>query len=75
MKPTMGRIVIYKQAAHEAPHNATREHPAIVTHVYTDDYVNLMVFFDSGPVAACTSIHRTGVALEGSPSWDWPQRD
>jgi hypothetical protein len=75
MKPTIGRIVIYTQAAAEAPVNATREHPAMITRVHNDDYVNLMVFFDGGRVAPCTSVYRAGVGLEGSVSWDWPKRD
>jgi hypothetical protein len=75
MKPTIGRIVIFKQSKHETPCNGTRQHPAMITRVHNDDYVNLLVFFDGGPVSACTSVHRVGVAPEGSASWDWPKRD
>lgn len=75
MKPTIGRIVVFKQSANERPHNGTREHPAMITRVHNDDYVNLHVFFDGGPVSAITSVHRAGVEPEGSMSWDWPKRD
>jgi hypothetical protein len=75
MKPTIGRIVIFKQSKHETPRNGTREHPAMITRVHGDDCVNLQVFFDAGPVSVTTSVLRAGVASEDSMSWDWPKRD
>lgn len=74
MTPTVGRVVIFMQSERELPTNGTREHPAIITRVWTDDCINLKVFFDAGETANVTSVQRRGVAPEDEMSWDWPPR-
>lgn len=59
-KPSIGRIVVY--------HQQNEDHPAIITHVWSDDCVNLKVFFDCGPIEDLISCHlSTGY-------WSWPER-
>jgi len=67
MAPSIGRIVVYTQPETEQPFNGHRDHPAIVTHVWSDTCVNLKVFFDCGPTDDRTS------AVLGQ-HWDWPAR-
>lgn len=74
MKPTVGRIVIFKQGSAEQPRNGQIEHPAIITHVFNDTTVNLQVFFDGGPVSAATSVPYENTADPISASWSWPPR-
>jgi hypothetical protein len=76
MYPSIGRIVIFQQSELEAPVNGSREHPAIITRVWSDQMVNLTVLFDSSGAAPRGSIY-----LESSdsrpaqgPSWHWPPR-
>ncbi|MEW6332455.1 MAG: hypothetical protein AB1560_13440 [Pseudomonadota bacterium] len=79
MKPTVGRIVIYKQPAHEAPINGSREHPAIITRVWQTDSeessVNLQVFFDAGTPEPRTSVLPASRGDDQCGNWDWPKRD
>lgn len=74
MTPTVGRIVHYWPGAN--PHGDKRQPlPAIITHVWSDDCVNLAVFNDASypepapPVFLETSVCR---AVEGALRWDWP---
>jgi hypothetical protein len=67
-KPSIGRIVIYKLPDAEPERNGTREHPAIITRVWTDDCVNLTVFFDATHSEPRTSQQRS------AGRWDWPVR-
>jgi hypothetical protein len=61
--PTIGRIVLFND---EAGRGET--HPAIVTHVYDDDCVNLAVFSRDGG-----SYGRPRVYCGDKPGqWDWP---
>lgn len=92
-KAVIGRIVHYYQGDYEAPHhfnevdkaawtgtNGTRFHPAIITHVWSDDCVNLQVFFDAQGVVVKTSMTRLPdeVFAEGlhctNSGWRWPER-
>lgn len=77
MKPTIARIVIFTQAANEAPYNGSREHPAIVNHAWGNDEtprLNLTVFPDCAATQSRTSVPHKSRAAEGSMYWDWPER-
>ena len=93
-KPSVGRIVIYRQgdfegAVHGLHHptsdahpgtNGTRNHPAIITRVWTDTCVNLHVFFDAYPSETRCSVTMLpempeGVEnVSGNAGWFWPPR-
>ena len=86
MKPSIGRIVTYFMGDLEAKGNhtwpsgpnGTRKHPAIITRVWSDDCVNLQVFFDCGAVEMRSSALRIpelpdGVEMNPANSgWTWP---
>lgn len=68
-KATIGRIVHYYEGDWEAPKhyseaqqkgwsgsNGTRIHPAMITRVWSDNCVNLQVFFDAGAPQQRTSM-------------------
>ncbi len=77
MKPSKGRIVIFRQSASEAPCNGSREHPAIVNRVWGDGEtpcINLTVFPDCEAPHCRTSVQHASVADADAPAWDWPQR-
>src|ERR1700691_2272123 len=91
-KASIGRIVHYYQGDYEAPvgysddqkagwrgTNSTRNHPAIITCVHTDDCVNLIVFFDGTGSKVMTSMTRLPdeVFVPGmhctNSGWRWPE--
>ncbi len=90
-KPTIGRIVHYYEGDYEAPDgftakehwpgtNGHRDHPAIVTAVWSDTCVNLMVFFDAkGPEVRASrcelpdAVFAAGIHCANS-GWRWPPR-
>jgi hypothetical protein len=89
---SIGRIVHYYQGDYDPDNyisaqdskrewrgtNGTRWHPAIITHVHTDDCVNLIVFFDGKGQQVMTSMTRLPdeVFAEGmhctNSGWRWP---
>ena len=72
MKPSLGRIVLFRSL----DSNGTKEHPALVTRVWSDTCVNLTVFPDYGDVITKTSINQNE-SLEGPNqelAWRWPPR-
>lgn len=72
MKPTIGRIVHYRNTETEAQfQNGAQVVPAIITRVHSDNAVNLTVFTDSGG-----GVHqKTSVSLgTGAGTWAWPER-
>jgi hypothetical protein len=94
-KASIGRIVHYYQGDIEAPDifqkgeghghewrgtNGTRTHPAMITRVWTDDCVNLLVFFDASAPMVMTSMTLlpNEVFAEGmhctNSGWRWPER-
>lgn len=68
MKPTIGRIVHYRDLGGQV-------RAAIITKVWSDDCVGLTVFYprDEKPLYADTEI---GTCLMGTESyrWSWPER-
>lgn len=89
--PTICRSVVYYEGDYEAPienqrnkhwrgTNGTREHPAVITHVHSDECVNLHVFFDGALSASRTSschlpdrLFAEGMHCTNS-GWRWPAR-
>lgn len=72
MKPTIGRIVIYKFSDYEkCPHvNNADECPAIIVRVWSDTCVNLKLLVDGPDVPWFTSI----VQGDQQRQWHWPER-
>lgn len=78
MKPSICRMVVYRQPPGAVPWNGKSEHPAVITSVLSPTLVNLQVFFDNGPVEV-----RTSVSYDERPDverplhhecWHWPER-
>ena len=71
----VGDIVIYMQHPGDVPFNGFTEHPAIVTHVWSDDCVNLTVFPDQSShvlrVSSCMRAAEEGVT---SHNGNWRER-
>lgn len=80
MKPSVGRIVIYRQPEHEISVNGINEHPALITRVWSPTCVNLQVLYDAAPVGCRTSVVQlpelpAGVEnTSGAAGWRWPDR-
>jgi len=81
-KPRIGDTVVYFQPTkdHEGnpvkKSNGHRDHPAIVTAVWSDGCVNLKVFFDCSPVADETSVNLRDTPDDTSNPyryWEWPK--
>ena len=75
MKPTIGRIVIYKTteadrtlARTAANHNVQEELPAIVVAVWSETCINVRVFSDGNSLEWKTSI----LQGEQEGQWHWP---
>ena len=72
MKPSIGRIVLFRSR----DSNGSREHPAIVTRVWSDICVNLTVFLDYGQLLVQSSVIQNE-SLDGPNqdyAWRWPPR-
>lgn len=65
-KPSIGRIVVFHAINQSDEFNGVKDHPAIITRVWSDDCVNLLVFFDAHAPQARTSC---SMSLK---MWDWP---
>jgi hypothetical protein len=88
--PAVGRIVHYYEGDQEEPMksyggdwpgtNGTRIHPAIITRVFSDDCLNLQVFFDTKGTQVRSSVLRQPAEMIengyriGSSGWRWPER-
>lgn len=70
----VGRIVLFHPGAGvELPTSTSADaHPAIITRVWEDDMVNLMVFPDAGTPIAVTSVHHGDPAATTGNCWSWP---
>jgi len=90
-KASIGRIVHYYQGDYEMPKgmigeghswsgtNGTRFHPAMITRVWSDECVNLIVFMDAqGPIVRTSmtllpdAVFAEGVHCTNS-GWRWPE--
>jgi hypothetical protein len=65
MPPQIGDMVIFKGMLW----NGVDEHPAVITRVWTENCVNLMVFPDTGFPTAVTSVNRVGSRMILSTCW------
>lgn len=70
MKPSLGRIVLFGNELS----NGALEHPAIITRVWSDACVNLLVFPDCAPPVAKTSVPLRPEGAESTYYWRWPDR-
>ena len=67
--PCVGETVIVHTAEQ---HNGSFEHPAIVTRVWSDDTINVMVMPDDGTPFAMTSAKRATDGISLDPlQWKW----
>lgn len=75
MKPTIGRIVIYRLAGNERNlfTNNAEELPAVITRVWSDTCVNLKVFNDGNQDFWRTSVLVDDGNLQPGV-WRWPER-
>lgn len=55
--PKLGDIVTFIANNTSDEYNYSKEHPAIITRVFSDHMVNCKVFFDCGPVEDRTSVN------------------
>ncbi len=67
--PTIGRIVLFRGSA---PLTDAREHPAVITRVWSDTLVNLLVFWDKNAPGAVTSARYDPDGAD--QTWRWPPR-
>jgi hypothetical protein len=87
MKPTVGRIVHYWPARATGSGGNDQPLPAIITHVWSEECVNLNIFDDGSfkigsPMRDDTTVLRTSVRLlpegrpvvEGEECCQWPPR-
>lgn len=72
-KPSPGRIVLFR--SHES--NGAKEHPAIITRVWSDTCVNLTLLPDYSTTLVCKSSVNQNENMEGpnqDNAWRWPPR-
>jgi hypothetical protein len=70
MRPKIGDIVLFKQQLIDGPVNGSMIHPAIVTAVWSDTCVNLVVMFDSVGAVVKTSVV-LGPLTGDAMAWNW----
>lgn len=70
MKPSLGRIVLFRSL----DSNGSLEHPAIITRVWSDVCVNLLVFPDNFLPVAKTSVVLEENDLGNMFAWRWPPK-
>lgn len=68
MKPSIGRIVMYHPR--ESDNSPTSLVAAIITRVWSDTVVNLIVFYDTGAPTSLTSV----TFEQEEYGWTWPER-
>ena len=76
MKPTIGRIVIYRTTAEDKDvmrvtgmQNVVAQLPAIVVNVWSDTCINVKVILDGHGLDLWKSSINKG---EGDGNWSWP---
>lgn len=77
MKPTIGRIVIFKYPTNERCHhtNGAIECPAMIVRVWSDTCVNLKLIEDGPQNSWRTSVLQGELAGTDGASWRWPDRE
>lgn len=70
-RPTVGRIVHYTPADSQGK---AQPFPAIITHVWGDECVNLNVFQDGSFIAIHNSVPTSVMFGTGPGQWCWPPR-
>lgn len=77
MKPSIGRIVIYKPTPNDKGQSSSEDgFPAVITRVWSDTCVNLQVLRDFDTPIAVTSVEAAPDRIEPAPerTWYWPPR-
>lgn len=67
--PSIGRIVHVRTPE---PMNGQHVHAAIITQVWSDGFVNLMVFPGSGLPLSLGSVYHQSHPQAGERHWFWP---
>ncbi len=70
MRPTVGRIVLFGPFKS----NEQLEHPAIITRVWSDTLVNLVVFPDAAAPVIRLSVALLAADDQNGHYWRWPDR-
>lgn len=73
--PQVGDIVIFYMDANEAPSNGTREHPAVISRVWSEQMVNLTVFPDLGAPYTCGSVLSIDAEARSEFAAYWKPKD
>ena len=68
MKPTIGRVVIYKYVSKCEHNNFAEECPAVIVRVWSDTCVNLKLLEDGPENSWKTSVTKG----DGVNNWHWP---
>lgn len=73
MKPTVGRIVLFRSKNPDDLGNGAIEVPAIVTRVWSDTCINCTVFRDNAAPLSATSVSMTDDFDAGGhhQAWRW----
>ena len=71
MKPSLGRIVIFKGFTSQS---GIKEHAAIITRVWSDELVNITAFIDGMSPMNFSSIKLHSEPHHDSYTWAWPER-
>jgi hypothetical protein len=76
MSPTLGRVVLFRSQDGEHLGNGAQEVPAIITRVWTDTCVNVLVMRDASSPLALTSVsYAEDFEASGQwTAWRWPPR-
>ena len=73
-KPQLGEIVIHRSQIDGCKFNGSKDHPAIVTRVWSQTGVNLKVLPDCGAPYDQTSQLKIDPANEAEHGWYYPAR-
>ena len=64
-----GDVVMHRTQVPDRQHNGTKDHPAFVTRVWSQECLNLKIIPDCGPVRDETSVSRIDPTEEGQQGW------
>jgi hypothetical protein len=75
MRPSLGRIVVYRLPAGQIPPHGQCDHAAIVAGVNYDGTVNLHVFPNLAAPFFAANVGELAPSIASSvPTWHWPPR-